>query len=640
MSIFSKKGSETNKASGMDFDQAQQEAHVRISMRRPVNAMFSKMDDFWHNEWNWPNPTKPEWVHKVTSSDPHDALRSSTQILGSVSPQVKVHPLADDEQSKEHTDLLEKALQWQLNRLLARNRGNKTENVVQSALQYAMVTMQTIYLPYEQEKYRKSGDTMMQKRMKAAQAYGDFALIMRHPADVFPTSSEFLPVEDVIYRRVYTKPEFKATFPQWKKWEGSIDLDEQSEGFIIVFEKMNFEGQLLWAQNIPTLDNLDDVYSGTKIIDRKHGIDFLPWIVRSTGAEFYSDPDKQLKPLLYPVYKTGHWDIQNVVLSLLESEVISYAASPRGVVKSYNPWDIQVDYGDPGRLIRLSPEDEYQQIMPPGIDKGLGDALDILNSMIGKETVSRMIQNPEMKADVPFSAMNLIFQLGANTLEPFKKLSEIALADVCRQMLKWVHQDGRPLVSWSPKKGEEGMQIKIDPKDYDEDEIFITVKLTADVPTDKVAKVNAAVMMNKQLKYPAARAMEEVGVQDPQQAIKEWEEDQRREAALQLQIEKDRMQMEQMMQMQMQKTAAMAQQVEQMKMQNMQRNANPYQQPIPGGQQPMDMSGGAVGPPMLDQMSGQGFDTAMGGQPGIQGAPGATREAITGQTRAGGEIAM
>jgi len=624
-----------------------QHAQWQIEQRRTCNLMFDFMDAAFHNEWDWPNDYKPEWVHKVISSDPHDALRSATQILGSVTPHVKVQPLSSDAETKKRTDDLERALQWQLDLASARNQGSVIESVVQSALQYSMVCAQVLYIPYQEKMARSKGDTALANRMKAARQFGDFSIVLRHPKDVYVTESDFLPVEDVVYRRVYTRQEFIKTWGRdlYNKVNKGGDA---VEGYILVYDYVDFENRFLWACEVQSLEQVDMAFSGEVILDRKHGLGFVPWVIRSSGANYYSRPEKRLKPLLYPVYKAGHWDIQNVILSLLESEVIAYSAAPRGVIKSYNPWEVQVDYGDPGRNVRITPDEDYQRIPPPGIDQGLGDALEILSGMIGKETVARMIQNPEMKADVPFSAMNLIFQLGANTLTPYKNLAEKALADICRQMLLWVTEYNVPLVSYSKEKDEKGRQIIIDPKDFDVDNLFITVVLTADVPTDKTARVNAAVMMNQRLNYPSSRGLEQVGVSDPAQAIKEYQAELMDQAALEVEISEMRARSEMRMQQMIQDMMAARQAIadssgggggeippdgEILPDGGMPMGAVP-----PGGEQPADMQPGAMNPPIFDELSGMGFNAAEGGQPTIQGAPTMTRELLSGATKSGDEL--
>ena len=145
-------------------------------------------------------------------------------------------------------------------------------------------------------------------------------------------------------------------------------------------------------------------------------------------------------------------------------------------------------------------------------------------------------------------------------------------------------------------------------------------------------KINSAVMMSRELHYPAAKILEELGETDPQKAIEDWEKEQftlaeiegRRQlilAGYQLQVQAQ----QQAMQMQAQQ-AQMQMQQQQQAQQQQQMMAN--QQPPPGGVQGMPATQG-----------GQGFNPAQGGNPAAMAGPGmATRETQTGQTKGGENV--
>jgi hypothetical protein len=155
------------------------------------------------------------------------------------------------------------------------------------------------------------------------------------------------------------------------------------------------------------------------------------------------------------------------------------------------------------------------------------------------------------------------------------------------------------------------LQYVIDPDMYEFDGIYIEVELTADVPTDRMARINGATMMHQQLQYPLVKALEQCGVNNPENAIELWRQEQLESAELQIDI---------------QNRQAEAQMLQQMKMAQMQQVQQQMQQqqagPAPLGRDP----------------AMQGFNPAAGGQPPIQGgAP--IREQASGRTRGGEEIA-
>src|SRR5690606_8449958 len=66
-----------------------------IAADRERDRMLRAMDDMWHNRWALPPAMAGVgWLHKVVSSDPHDAVRAGTRVLSSVAPRITVQPYA------------------------------------------------------------------------------------------------------------------------------------------------------------------------------------------------------------------------------------------------------------------------------------------------------------------------------------------------------------------------------------------------------------------------------------------------------------------------------------------------------------------------------------------------------------------
>jgi hypothetical protein len=302
------------------------------------------------------------------------------------------------------------------------------------------------------------------------------------------------------------------------------------------------------------------------MVNEKHGLPFLPWVVRSKGMDWFDEPEDRLNPLLYPLYKSGHWDTQNVILTLLVSKVISYAFAPVIATETHSGEGVDIDYTEPATSADLRTGERLQQLAPPQLDRGQTEILDRITGMIGKESVAQILQNPEIKADVPFSAMNLIYQLGANTLHPYKKLSEDSIAEIMTQMLYWLDFRDDKVISFGTERGLEGEQIMMGKGDFDVDNIYIDVNLEAKIPAEEVAKANAAALKVDRLKYPLTRALEDMGVTDPDVAIKEWEAEQRRMTELQIELQMRQQQAQMMMQQAVQQVQMQQQQQQQAQM--------------------------------------------------------------------------
>lgn len=90
---------------------------------------------------------KLKWIHKVVSTDPHDALRAGTRVLSSVEPRIKVHPMGTDEEARALANKTERALSWHFKNASRRRRASILRDVVLSALLYDEVVAQVVYLP-------------------------------------------------------------------------------------------------------------------------------------------------------------------------------------------------------------------------------------------------------------------------------------------------------------------------------------------------------------------------------------------------------------------------------------------------------------------------------------------------------------
>src|SRR3990172_2242025 len=88
-------------------------AELMINADRERDRMLRAMDDMWHNRWALPpNVAGLKWIHKVVSSDPHDAIRAGTRVLSSVAPRLTVQPLGASGEGRTRAEQVERALAW------------------------------------------------------------------------------------------------------------------------------------------------------------------------------------------------------------------------------------------------------------------------------------------------------------------------------------------------------------------------------------------------------------------------------------------------------------------------------------------------------------------------------------------------
>lgn len=432
-----------------------------VDADRGRDRMLAAMDAMWQARWSLP-PRVAElgWVHKVVSTDPHDALRAGTRVLSSVAPRIRLTVTGGSGTAIEHADEVERALAWHVHNASRRRRTAVLRDVVLSALLYDEVTAQVVYLPHQAEAV--SGFGLDGRRQAAAARYGPFALLVRNPRQVHVRASDWM-TEAVVFVRSLPAAEARAFW-------GAAAADLPDAGRVTVFDYMDVDARAVWAEP-------EDGGMAVEILRAEHGLPFLPWVARSGGTTLADAPEHQRVPLLYSVYQAGQWDTQNIVETLLASEAIAYAAAPR--LKVEGPTDgVEVDYGEPGRPAWVPPGHTLETLAAPALDAGLAGIAERVGARMAKSTVPRILQTAEFPQGTAFATLNLATESGIKALTPYRELAEAALAEICMQMLNWL---------W--EFPQDSGHFDIPAEWIDLEHTFIEVELTPDVPTDRFLRI-------------------------------------------------------------------------------------------------------------------------------------------------------
>ncbi len=589
----------------MKIDYYQELAKYMIDADSEKMKLDEAMDSMWHNDWQLPSLLRDvKKVRSVPSSDPHDALAAATRVLSTLEARIKFQPYASDEANKERAGQVENWLRWMLRGASRRSQGNITKDVVLSSLLYDEVCVQVTYIPWQKNVLKTFGGNA--NHLKMAQRYSPFIIQARNPKNVHVRYSDMM-TECVLFCNQTT---IRAAKAYWGSQGKLLDLigdpkdPKREEHKIVVYDFMDYETRCVWAVDAESVDEAATISDVVIIEPQLHGLPFLNWVVRAGGTNLEDKPEFRVLPMLASVYRTGQWDTQNIASSLWMSEMIDLASSAVGMIEGPNPDSVEMEWGESGNTIKVPTGHKYTPIPKTQLDQGLATVYDRLSSMIDKSTVSRILQNGDIPAGTAFSTLNLATQTAVGALKPHKALAEAALADICVLMLEWVHFTGDTVSSWGFDKDNLGKEFSLKANEISPEHLVIDVELTPDVPTDRASRINTSAIAVDKLNYPVENALEDIGVTDPQQAMKTRRQEQMQDFMIQMQMQQ--MQTAQQMQMQM----------------AMQQSA----QPAPGT------------PPGVENAQGQGFNPAAGGQPAQEMAPEATYEGQTGMSRSGEEI--
>jgi hypothetical protein len=562
-----------------------------------------KYDDMDHVAWEPPQELrKMWWFRSVPSTDPHDAISSGVRVLSALEEDVTLQPLAANIETKETANNNEKILKWQMDEVNKRRQGSVQRSVVRSSLKYDEVVAQVIDLEYQiKNKETFGGDT---KREKAALRYGRFVVNTYHPNDVHVQHSNLMP-ESVLLVQIRTA---KDVMREWGKRAAKLKKLADDDQEVKYFDYMDYYDHVVWTT---PKQGEGGERGAVEIMREEHNLPFLPWVARVGGDIMESKQEHRRRPLLYPIAKAGLWQTQNVVKSLMVSEVIGYAGSPR--FKEEGPMakegrSTEVESGDLGLKVDVTPQNTLTPIPPPGLDPNLQAVDAMIQGATSKSTVANILQGGDVAPGTAFATLNLATQTAVGALKPGKELAEHALADIYTLFLLWAHYTKNDIVGYGKGKADFGMEYVIKASEITPEKIYLGVELKPDVPLDRMQKANTAMMMVQSGIYSKERAMQDMGITDPETVMKEVAFDQLFQAQLQNIIQLQAMQA----QMGLQQEQQAAAQEQQLAMQTLQTQ-------------------------MAGAPGGNGFNPAEGGLPPAEAAPGATFEGVTGEDRIGNE---
>lgn len=607
-----------------------QRADELIARDEDLRTMQNAMDRMAHLEYNLPPSLQNlEWMRTVKTTAPADAIDAGIKVLTGLDARVSIDPITvlkalgenaspTSEMAREKANEWENCLKWQWD-LASRRRGTLYDDIIRSALMYDEVVANVVHLPTQIRSVEAIGGNS--QRYKAALRNGQFAVLLRNPQTAHVRYSDYM-AEAVLSASLM---EAQAIVDFWGDKAKAIAKDIKNEDIapdeaMILFDYSDYESRCVWA--CPGDNEQATDYDNQYVIlePEENKLPFLPWVAQCGGTALASDPAYQRFPLLWKVYQAETWLTANITGSLTMSQAIATAAQPQMTVEGPNPQAVDVDYTTPGGRMDVPPGHKVAQLTQQPLNPALREAYDRFVSDMARSTVPSVLVSAESAPGESFSGYNLRVQQAVGSLLRYQKTAERFHAAVSRQMLLWAENSGKAIEGYG--------NYKIEPEDIDPDKIYISVALTPDVPLDRMQKINSAVMMSRELKYPAHKILEELGETDPQGAIDEWAKEQFYMSevagrAKLIQAEYD-LQIQQA-QMAMQMQAQQQQMQMQMEAQAMQTGMA-EQQPMPGG--PMGMEG----------IEGQGFNPAMGGMPPAQAGPAMNvREQQTGRS-AGGEM--
>lgn len=562
---------------------------------------FQEYDRMYHSEWDMPAEfTAAQWIRRVVSTDPHDAIYAGMRVLSSIAPRIRFTPLRSDPDTKRTANEIEKNLSWQL-KAANRRRPQKVEaDVVHSALMYSAVVINVRDLDHHMAQMKNKGRDI--KQVQASRKMSRFVVSTYNPKDVHIRRNDF----GVMCVLLDQEREAREVAEEWgmeaqvRKFIGEEKYDKE-KCLVDYYDYTDIENRVVW---------IDYEEERLEIIRAAHDLPFIPWVANISGSTLEAKVEDQHHPLLYSVQKSGQWRTLNIIQTLVASEAIAHSAAPRFREQGPNTEQTDINYGDPTRTAKVPAGNTLDPLPPQPIDNGLAEIGDRILASISKSTVSQILLGGALPSGTAFGTLNLATQTAMGSLKPAKDLAERSLAEMFVLMLEWVKFTSSPLFAVGGGKTDMGTQYLLDPAILpDTENIYLEVELTPDMPTERMQQANAASMMI-QWGYPVESALEDLGVTDPSAAMDQWYLEKYIAHKFEMLKQAELMQMQQQLQQQAQPAAPNQNEIAQQQFAQLAARQ--------GEQQPGIFPGG------------QGFNPAAGGVSPTLVAPGVGREQMAG----------
>lgn len=612
-------------------------------------VVMPAMDKMGNNEWERPSPELKAmtWLVDRIDSAPRNAEIAGVRSYSTLWPNLSIVKPGSEKSDIARYNRIENMLGYHY--MLASGRPNQdmwmfgstpTEKIIRSAERYGEVAVQVVHVD-AQLGYMGN---VKENRKRAIKQYGDFAVYVHNPQNVHVRASG-LALEGVLLKRYQTLAEFVAFWgDRAKPLTKTLKGDGQEDKLMVCsYDYTDYDIRAVWASvtdATPSYGVFGSNIDGTEIMFEEHDLPFLPWAWRG-GVE----------PLNYAVYKTGAWDAANVAETLAFSEDIFYAAAPRMKKSGPKPDSIIIDYTTPGNPANVPPGHEIDDMNPPQVNESHVMMGDRARGDVKGMTVPGVVTSLDSAANEAYATFDQRLKSGLSAYEPYKQMAERVHEEVFCHMLYWAKYLDKPISSPYMKRGRNGVRsfsygkngeaFEIKPNEYDYD-IKVSVNLKAEQPLDDQQRITAAVNAVQYLGWPAARANEHIGENDPEELEKEKAEELLRQTA----IQGEALKMNAQSQVEAQAiTAGLADiipyaldpvigpQIKQLldavvgqiqDNQQAQAQAPQGQEPLPNPENTQGMLG----------VEGQGFNAAQGGQPAATANPKAnTRENQTGKNR-------
>lgn len=388
--------------------------------------MFCAMRDLYLLKWSDEQKVKKLYDNvKITiSPDIRNMLLGGIRLLTSQEPAISVPVDKNDTKLGQVSSKVEKFLAalWQIG---GRTRGAPLHyDVVRSAMIFGEIHI-AIISTQDLLEYAKGGGPAALRRAELLAAKAPYIFEVYDPTTGYP---EFDEIGMSAYYREY-ETVAGTMIDRYGEMQGKTRYE-----MVTVCEWWDLERHIVWIKD-----------SKEPLVDIAHGLPFIPIVVQLVeGSKMFVEEEDRRQPFLYTAWKSGLWDRQNLMLTVMFTQVFALGANPMFIFQQGQTGEeLELDFSQPGGVVNVPPGASFGPLLNKGvIDPSMMAAWDLARVKLEESTIYGQTLGQPITGQGTFSTTALLHQAGRLPLSVPQKISGWAIGDALRIAIEWMRHIG------------------------------------------------------------------------------------------------------------------------------------------------------------------------------------------------------
>ncbi len=432
------------------------------------DQMFDDIDEMYLMTWDGGSGKKWSGVDLRISPDARNAALGAVRLLVATDPIFNVVNTSDKKKDQDKIERIEKAV-TRMFECAGRAATNPIHyDALLSAVLYSEMHMAITSTASLVQAAKENGLGI--ERAERMELITPFIIDVWNPKD---GHAEFDRLGlSAYYREADTtigklRSDFGALLPE-------TTLQKKETDTVVLKTFYNNENALIWT---------DD---GT-IVARPHGLPFIPVMVQYTeGSSLWNLHEESRQPLLYTLLKSGFWEMQNMINTVMYSLIRDMGTTPMYKHKEPSGQEgkpLNIDFDRVPAIVHVSGDEDFIPITNKGlIDPSIQEGLALATQKVQESTLYPQALGAPVQGDSTFSELALLSQSGRLPLASTQRRGGWGFGQLMEMCLAIMKNDG---------VGAKAEGIDLKPNEIP-NYVQIDAKLEVKLPQDKLQQANIA----------------------------------------------------------------------------------------------------------------------------------------------------